>query len=103
MVAPGSNYDRWFLVQLYRWFPSVLEVLTIIRPETLLRWHRAGFRLYEAPRVKRLFRGNIPYFLPFKGLTRAQVCIDGTDGPLLGRDERSTPGARRGAPEGARG
>src|SRR6476620_4695005 len=51
-----SNYDRWFLVQLYRWFPSVLEVLTIIRPETLLRWHRAGFRLYEAPRVKRLFR-----------------------------------------------
>ncbi len=41
-----TNYDRWFLVQLYRWFPSVLEVLTIIRPETLLRWHRAGFRCY---------------------------------------------------------
>jgi hypothetical protein len=39
-----SNGDRLFFVQLYRWFPSILEVLTIIQPETLLRWHRAGFR-----------------------------------------------------------
>jgi hypothetical protein len=35
-----------FLVQLYRWFPSVLKTITIIRPETLVRWHRAGFRRY---------------------------------------------------------
>ena len=41
-----TNADRWFFVQLYRWFPSVLEVLTIIRPETLVRWHWAGFRRY---------------------------------------------------------
>src|SRR4029077_6597957 len=41
-----TNQDRWFLVQLYRWFPSILQVLTIIRPETLVRWHRAGFRCY---------------------------------------------------------
>src|SRR6186997_685838 len=41
-----TNNDRWFLVQLYRWFPSILQVLTIIRPETLVRWHRAGFRCY---------------------------------------------------------
>src|ERR1700736_5525331 len=51
-----TNNDRWFFIQLYRWFPSILQVLTIIRPETLVRWHRAGFRLYEAPRVKRVFR-----------------------------------------------
>ena len=38
-----ANADLWFFVQLYRWFPSILEVLTIIRPETLVRWHRAGF------------------------------------------------------------
>jgi hypothetical protein len=31
---------------LYRWFPSVLKAITIIRPETLVRWHRAGFRRY---------------------------------------------------------
>src|SRR5271163_3795092 len=41
-----ANHDRWFLIQLYRWFPSILKVLTIIRPETLVRWHRAGFRSY---------------------------------------------------------
>src|ERR1700730_2366581 len=41
-----SNHDRWFFIQLYRWFPSTLKVLTIIRPETLVRWHRASFRSY---------------------------------------------------------
>src|SRR3982074_3754903 len=41
-----KNNDRWFLIQLYRWFPSILQALTIIRPETLVRWHRAGFRCY---------------------------------------------------------
>jgi hypothetical protein len=41
-----TNGDRLFLVQLYRWFPSVLKAITIIRPETLVRWHRADFRRY---------------------------------------------------------
>ncbi len=41
-----TNGDRFFFVQLYRWFPSVLGAITIIRPETLVRWHRAGFRRY---------------------------------------------------------
>ena len=38
-----TNNDRWFFIQLYRWFPSILQVLTIVRPETVVRWHRAGF------------------------------------------------------------
>ena len=41
-----TNSDRLFFVQLYRWFPSVLKAVAIIRPETLVRWHRAGFRRY---------------------------------------------------------
>jgi len=41
-----TNHDRLFFIQLYRWFPSILKVLTVIRPETLVRWHRAGFRCY---------------------------------------------------------
>ena len=41
-----TNHDRWFFVQIYRWFPSILKLLTIFRPETLVRWHRAGFRRY---------------------------------------------------------
>src|SRR5437868_11794646 len=41
-----TNSDRLFFIQLYRWFPSVLQAMRIIRPETLVRWHRAGFRRY---------------------------------------------------------
>jgi hypothetical protein len=41
-----TNSDRLFFIQLYRWFPSVLKAVTIIRPETIVRWHRAGFRCY---------------------------------------------------------
>src|SRR6266700_7463702 len=44
--VPFTNGDRLFFVQLYRWFPSVLRAIIIIRPETLVRWHRAGFRDY---------------------------------------------------------
>ena len=53
-----TNTDRWFLIQLYRWFPAIVQVLTIIRPETLVRWHRAGFRCYW--RWKSRSRGGRP-------------------------------------------
>jgi transposase InsO family protein len=56
--AQLSNNDRWFFVQLYRWFPSILTVVTIVRPETLVRWHRAGFRRYW--RWKSNSRGGRP-------------------------------------------
>src|ERR1700694_5801236 len=46
-----TNHERWFFIQLYRWFPSILQVLTIIRPETLVRWHRACFRCLLALEV----------------------------------------------------
>src|SRR6202022_3360480 len=41
-----NNTDRFLFVWVYRWFPSVLEVVAIVRPETIIRWHRAGFRAY---------------------------------------------------------
>jgi hypothetical protein len=41
-----TNSDRLFFIQLYRWFPSILKAITTFRPETLVRWHRAGFRRY---------------------------------------------------------
>src|SRR3979411_880645 len=53
-----TNNDRWFFVQLYRWFPSILSFLLIIRPETLVGWHRAGFRRYW--RWKSCRRGGRP-------------------------------------------
>jgi hypothetical protein len=39
-----ANSDRWFFIQLYHWFPSILQVLTIIRPETLIRSASAGHK-----------------------------------------------------------
>jgi hypothetical protein len=47
-----TNNDRWFFIQLYRWFPSILQVLTIIRPETLVRWHRTRFRSLCVPKTR---------------------------------------------------
>src|SRR5882672_6179464 len=41
-----NNTDRFLFVWLCRWFPSVLEAVAIVRPETIIRWHRAGFRAY---------------------------------------------------------
>src|SRR6202048_2908305 len=41
-----TKNDLWFFIQLYRCFPFILQVLTIIRPETLIHWHRSGFRCY---------------------------------------------------------
>jgi len=43
-----TNHDRWFLIQL---FPSILQVLSIIRPDTLVRWHRESHD--RAPKITR--------------------------------------------------
>src|SRR3981189_3335654 len=56
--AQPTNNDRWFLVRTYRWFPSILKVVTIVRPETLVSWHRAGFRRYWRWKSRR--RGGRP-------------------------------------------
>jgi hypothetical protein len=37
-----NNADRFLLVWLYRWFPSILDAIAILRPETIIRWHRGG-------------------------------------------------------------
>ena len=50
--------DRLLFVWLYRLFPSVLNAVTIVQPETIIRWHRTGFRLYW--RWKSRSRGGRP-------------------------------------------
>ena len=52
------NSDRVFFVLLYRWFPSILKTTTIIQPETLVRWHRAGFRRYWRWKSRNLAAGR---------------------------------------------
>jgi putative transposase len=38
------NLDRLILVWLYRIFPTLLSAIAVVKPETVIRWHRRGFR-----------------------------------------------------------
>ena len=53
-----STLDRLIFAGLYRLAPSVLRALAILKPETVIRWHRAGFRSYW--RWKSRHRGGRP-------------------------------------------
>ena len=53
-----SSIDRLLLVGLYRLAPGVLDALKIVRPETLIRWHRAGFRAFGARNPDRAVAGR---------------------------------------------
>src|ERR1700736_2591202 len=41
-----SVLDRLVFVGLYRLFPKICDALAIVKPDTIVGWHRAGFRLY---------------------------------------------------------
>ena len=41
-----SAIDRLIFVCLYRLLPGARDALAIVKPETVVKWHRAGFRLY---------------------------------------------------------
>jgi hypothetical protein len=73
------NRDRLFLLQLYRWFPSILKVTAIVQPETVIRWHRAGFRRYW--RWKSRARGGRP---DIETELRALIRQMSIDNPLWG-------------------
>jgi transposase InsO family protein len=77
--AQLTNNDRWFLVQMYRWLPSIPTVVTIVQPETLVRWHRAGFRRYW--RWKSNPRGGRP---PIEMELRALIRQMSTENQLWG-------------------
>lgn len=74
-----TNFDRLFLVKLYRWFPSILRVLAIVQPATVIRWHRAGFRYYW--RWKSRCRGGRPIIASD---LRALIRQMSADNPLWG-------------------
>ena len=41
-----ATADRLLFIWLYRLFPFVLNAVAMVQPETIMRWHRVGFRLY---------------------------------------------------------
>ena len=47
-----TNADRVFWVLLRRWWTSWDQVLAVVQPATVIRWHRAGFREYWAWRSR---------------------------------------------------
>jgi hypothetical protein len=53
-----NRIDRLVLAGLYRLAPGVLDALKILKPETVIRLHRAGFRTYW--RRKSRARGGRP-------------------------------------------
>ena len=50
---PFSATDRSVLDWICRLFPNTRDALAIVRPETVMRWHRAGFRSYWAGSPRR--------------------------------------------------
>ena len=48
--APRRLHLRWadraLFIWLYRRCPRILDAITIVRPETVVRWHRMGFAAY---------------------------------------------------------
>ena len=53
-----TRLDRFFWTTLRHLWPRWSEVLLIVKPETVVRWHRAGFRLYWRWRSRQ--RGGRP-------------------------------------------
>jgi hypothetical protein len=41
-----GTFDRLVFVVLYRLAPTIVDALAIVRPDTVVRWHRAGFRSF---------------------------------------------------------
>jgi hypothetical protein len=41
-----SAMDRLIIVGLYRLVPNAIKALTIVKPDTVIRWHHADFRPY---------------------------------------------------------
>src|SRR6202171_1314200 len=74
-----TNNDRWFFVWIYRWFPTILKVVTLVQPETLVRWHRVGFRRYWC--WKSRSRGGRP---PIETELRALIRQMSTENQLWG-------------------
>ncbi len=44
--AQLSNWDRWEIVWVYRIVPDALNAVSLVCPETVIRWHRQGFRAF---------------------------------------------------------
>jgi putative transposase len=54
---PLTPFDRLFWATLRQLWPQCSDVLAIVKPETVVGWHRAGFRLYWRWRSRQTMAG----------------------------------------------
>ncbi len=55
-----ADADRLFWIALSRWWPRWRDALTIVSPETVIKWHRRGFRAFWRRKSKRGAPPSIP-------------------------------------------
>ena len=55
-----TRIDRFLWVWLYRLWPGCLDVVVIVKPDTVIRWHRRGFRLFWTWKSRPRRRGCPP-------------------------------------------
>ena len=65
-----SSIDRLIFVCLYRLRPGVREALAIVKPETVVKWHRSGFRLYWRWKSKARGASQIEFAIGTPGASR---------------------------------
>ncbi len=75
-----SGADRWFWITLRRLWSRWLDVLVFVKPETVIRWHRAGFRRYWAWLSRHRRRGRPPIDAEVRALIRRMA----TENPSWG-------------------
>ena len=79
-----ASIDRLILGGICRLFPKMYESLAIVRPDTVIRWHRAGFRLYWRWRSRRCY-GRPTVSLEIRRLIREMSIAS----PVVGSTENS--------------
>ena len=73
---PFGSIDRLILGGVCRLFPKMYDALAIVRPDTVIRWHRAGFRLYWRWKSRRRC-GRSPVSLEIRRLIREMSIANG--------------------------
>src|SRR5258707_9717591 len=53
------SFDRFFWIALRRWWAGWASALIIVKPDSVVSWHRAGFRLFLRVRSRQIGRPNV--------------------------------------------
>src|SRR5467141_3316897 len=75
-----GRFDRPFWVWLSNWWPGWREALHLVRPETVIRWHRQGFRAFWSWKSRRGRMGRPQVGSELAGLVRTMALAN----PLWG-------------------